>query len=236
MRLLHRLRLRRYLRLAFAVAFALAAGLAAAQPLPKPSPLAQRDLDAKGITYAEWLLFHGIREGNLDYVTAALRTGAQPEKARNPIGTLPALAVAVSSARASPKMVSLLVEHGADVNRRWTPKLASGEAPGSNYFPLYQAARHGNAEVVETLLQKGADVHARVSHGGTALHATFDVEIGKVLQRYGADLSARNRNGQTPLGNARRALAQQQKVDPKHAMRAKVEAFSAWLKSQGALE
>lgn len=222
---------------AFALsALVLTLGAALAQPLPKPSPLAQKDLDAKGITYAEWLLFHGIREGNIDYVRAALRDGAHPEKARNPIGTLPALAVAVSSPKSSTKMVSLLVEHGADVNRRWTPKLASGEAPGSNYFPLYQAARHGNAEVVETLLQKGADVHARVSHGGTALHATFDIEIGRVLQRYGTDLNARNRNGQTPLGNTRRVLAQHQKADPKNPMRAKLEAFSAWLKSQGAVE
>jgi ankyrin repeat protein len=208
---------------------------ASAQPLPKPSPLAQKDLDAKGISYDEWLLFHGIREGNIDYVRTAVKAGVHPEKARNPIGTLSALSTAVSSPRASPKMVSILVEHGADVNRRWTPKLASGDAPGANYFPLYQAARLGNAEVVEALLQKGADVNARVSHGGTALHATFDVEIGKVLQRYGADLNARKKNGETPLANAKRAAAQQ-KGDPRSPLRAKVEAYSAWLASQGAVE
>jgi ankyrin repeat protein len=220
------------------LAFALGAAVlapASAEPLPKPSPLAQKDLDAKGISYDEWLLFHGIREGNIDYVRTAVKAGVHPEKARNPIGTLSALSTAVSSPRASPKMVSILVEHGADVNRRWTPKLASGDAPGANYFPLYQAARLGNAEVVEALLQKGADVNARVSHGGTALHATFDVEIGKVLQRYGADLNARKKNGQTPLANARRAAAQQN-GDPRSPLRAKVEAYSAWLASQGAVE
>jgi hypothetical protein len=227
------------MRLAPILAFALGAVVltpASAEPLPKPSPLAQKDLEAKGISYDEWLMFHGIRDGNIDYVTAALKAGVHPEKARNPIGTLSALTTAVSSPKASPKMVSLLVEHGADVNRRWTPKLASGEAPGSNYFPLYQAARLGNPEVVEALLQKGADVHARVSHGGTAMHATFDVEIGKVLQRYGADLNARNRKGQTPLGNAKRVLTQYQKGDPRNPSRAKVEAFGAWLASQGARE
>ena len=218
-----------------AFALCLTPGATIAQPLPQPSPLAQKDLAAKGISYDEWLLFHGIREGNIDYVRAAFKSGVHPEKARNPIGTLSALTTAVSSPRASSKMVSLLVEHGADVNRRWTPKLVSGEPPASNYFPLYQAARLGNPEVVEALLQKGADVHARVSHGGTALHATFDVEIGKVLQRHGADLNARNKSGQTPLGNAKRALAQQ-KGDPRSPLRKKVEAFSSWLISQGAVE
>jgi ankyrin repeat protein len=236
-----------------AAALALVAGGSGfAQQLPKPSPLAQKDLDARGISYVEWLLFQGVRERNVDYITAALRAGADPDKARNPIGDLPALTVAVSSSSASVPVVSLLIEHGADVNRRWAPKIdcdkpdltpsqrlacRAGVAPEqpTSHFPLYQAARHSNAQVVERLLKSGADVRARVSNGNTALHATFNVEIGAVLLRYGADVNAKNKNGQTPLANAKRVLAQYEKL-PQHPMRLKMEAFYAWLKSQGAAE
>jgi ankyrin repeat protein len=234
-----------------AAALALVAGGSGfAQQLPKPSPLAQKDLDARGISYVEWLLFQGVRERNVDYITAAFRAGADPNKARNPIGDLPALTVAVSSSSASTAVVSLLIEHGADVNRPWAPKIdcdkpdllpsqrlacqgASGQP--TSHFPLYHAARHANAQVVEQLLKSGADVRARVSNGNTALHVTFDTQIGAVLLRYGADLNAKNKAGQTPLANARRVLAQYEKL-PTHPTRAKVQGFYAWLKSQGAVE
>ena len=227
------MRLRWSLRVRLVVAaLALAAGAgASAQELPKPSPLMQKELDSKGITYTDWLLFHGVRSGNADYITAALKSGADLGKARNPIGQLPPLMQAVSSPTARAEIVDLLVKHGADVNQRWTPKLATG-AQGSSYFPLYQAARHSNAETVEALIKHGADVKARVSHGGTALHNTFDVEIGRALARYGAEINARNNAGQTPLAIATRALAQQ----PTPQLRAKIAAFHAWLKSQGAVE
>jgi ankyrin repeat protein len=212
----------------------LAGGGGLAQEPPKPSPLVQKELAAKNISYHEWLLFHGIRERNADYVTTALRAGVDPNKARNPIGDLPALMVAVSTPSASATIVSLLLKHGADVNRRFTPK-AMGTVPTTGYSPLYQAARHSNAEAVEELLKSGADVRARAGNGATALHATFDVEIGRVLQRYGADLNAKNSAGQTPLANAKRVVVQY-KREPKHATRQKAEAYSAWLSSQGALE
>jgi hypothetical protein len=175
------------------VALALAAGTGAwAQALPKPSPLMQKELDGKDIPYADWLLFHGVRTGNADYITAALKSGASLDKARNPIGQLPPLMQAVSSPAARADIVALLVKHGADAK-------------------------------------------ARVSHGGTALHNTFDVEIGRVLARYGADLNARNNAGQTPLAIASRALAQLDKQSSPQ-QRAKVAAFHAWLKANGGVE
>jgi len=223
-----------WLRLVVAALALMASAGGSAQELPKPSPLTQKELDAKGIRYTDWLLFHGIRSGNLDYVTAAIKSGADVNKARNPIGELPPLMVAVSTPAARAEIVALLVKHGADVNRRWTPKsAAAGQASG--YFPLYQAARHSNADAVEALIKNGADVKARVSHGGTALHNTFDVEIGKVLLRHGAEINARNNGGQTPLAIAQRALAQLDK-QPNPQLRPKVAAFHAWLRSQGAVE
>lgn len=211
----------------------LAGGSGLAQELPKPSPLTQKELDAKGISYTDWLLFHGIRSSNVGYVTTALKSGADLNKARNPIGELPPLMVAVSSPGANAEMVALLVKHGADVNRRWTPKSATGQSGG--FFPLHQAARYGNAEVVEALIRHGADVKARTSNAATALHNTFDVQVGQALLRHGAELNARNKSGQTPLAVTRRAMAQLDR-QPNPELRPKVAAFQAWLKSQGAIE
>ena len=216
--------------LAFPLALFWSAGVPA-QELPKPSPLMQKELDGKGIGYNDWLLFHGIRAGNVGYVSAALKAGADLDKARNPIGDLPPLMVAVSVPAAGAEMVSLLVKHGADVNRRWLPK--SGAGQGS--FPLYQAARFSNAETVEALIKHGADVKARSSNGGTPLHNTFDVGIGQVLVRHGVEVNARNKTGQTPLAVTRRALSQLDR-QPNPELRPKIAAFQTWLRSQGGVE
>jgi len=211
----------------------LAAPDAPAQALPKPSPLMQKELETKGIGYNDWLLFHGLRAGNADYVAAALKAGASLDKARNPIGDLPPLAVAVSVPAARAEMVSLLVKHGADVNRRWASR--SGGAQGAGSFPLYQAARYSNAETVEALIKHGADPKARTSNGSTPLHNTFDVGIGQVLLRHGAEVNARNKAGQTALAITRRALAHLDQ-QPNPELRPKITAFQSWLRSQGAVE
>ena len=182
-------------------------------------------------------------------MNAAFRAGADLKTARNPIGELSAVMLAVSGSNASPQILALLVQRGADVNARWAPKSTCEKAeqtpsqrlacqtPGgpqaAGSFPLYQAALLGNADVVEQLLKSGADVRARVRNGNTALHATFDTRTADVLLRYGAELNAKNNDGLTPLGNARRvvALYERQPSDP---TRRKVESYAAWLRSQGA--
>lgn len=226
-----------------------AGGGSLAQDLPKPTASVQKELDTKGITYNEWLLFHGIRERNVDYINAAFRAGAELSKARNPIGELSAMMLAVSGQSASPKIVALLIQRGADVNARWAPtsmcdkadltpsQRAACQAPGgpqaAGSFPLYQAALLGNADVVEQLLKSGADVRARARNGNTALHATFDTGIADVLLRYGAEINAKNGNGLTPLGNARRVLSHYDR-QPSDPMRQKVQAYASWLRAQGA--
>jgi ankyrin repeat protein len=214
-----------------AAALALATA-ALAQELPKPSPLTQKELDAKQISYNDWLFFHGIRSGNLDWVNAAFKAGADLNKSRNPIGELPPLMVAVSTPAARREIVELLIKRGADVNQRWTPK-SGGQ--GGGFFPLYQAARNSNSEIVELLIQRGADVKARTANGNTALHNTFDADIGRVLLRHGAEVNARNKIGQSPLGVAKRAISMLDR-EPNPELRPKVVAYQAFLRSQGAVE
>jgi ankyrin repeat protein len=88
--------------------------------------------------------------------------------------------------------------------------------------------------VVEILIEHGADVHARVSSGETALFATYDVEIARVLVRHGADINARRASGESVLRLARR-FALQLKGSNSY-MRPQVATYEAWLESQGAVE
>jgi len=71
---------------------------------------------------------------------------------------------------------------------------------------LIDAARHGEAERVEKLLEQGADIRAHDSKGETVLHAVFsrrnwrlDLGLLILLLTEGADLEARDQRGWTPL-------------------------------------
>jgi ankyrin repeat protein len=73
---------------------------------------------------------------------------------------------------------------------------------------LVDAARRGEADVVQSLLSDGADVNAAQGDGITALHAAAEhghVDVAKLLISAGAELEATTRIGQyTPLHLASR--------------------------------
>jgi ankyrin repeat protein len=71
---------------------------------------------------------------------------------------------------------------------------------------LIDAARHGEVERVEKLLEQGADIRAHDPKGETVLHAVFsrrnwrlDLGLVMLLLQQGADLEARDQRGWTPL-------------------------------------
>lgn len=71
--------------------------------------------------------------------------------------------------------------------------------------PLMRAAYIGDAEAVEYLCSKGADVNIQNPRGDTALlNAAYynHVEIAKILLKYNADTTIRNRQGFTALDAA----------------------------------
>jgi ankyrin repeat protein len=82
--------------------------------------------------------------------------------------------------------------------------LSARDTDGST--PLHCASWKGHVEVVEALLDAGADIndHNQNGHWGTTpLHAAAhgnQKKVAEVLVGRGADLKARNLNKRTPLG------------------------------------
>jgi ankyrin repeat protein len=54
-------------------------------------------------------------------------------------------------------------------------------------------------ECVRLLAQAGANVNARDNEGNTPLHETFLTDVEEELLKLGADVNARNRDGETPI-------------------------------------
>jgi ankyrin repeat protein len=93
------------------------------------------------------------------------------------------------------EIIDLLVQHGADVNKR----------AGFNRSPLHMAAMSGFIQVVRALLRKGADPMACDDLNFTPLHyAAYGdhVDIARDLLGAGAKIEATAELGYTPLHTA----------------------------------
>ena len=91
----------------------------------------------------------------------------------------------------------MLLQAGAEVDAVSTAHRDAGT-------PLHLAARHlGNPEVVETLIEAGADMERRDGEGMTALHhaiaANPNEDVAAKLIELGASIKARDRRERTPL-------------------------------------
>ena len=65
--------------------------------------------------------------------------------------------------------------------------------------PLHLASRRDHVEVVRMLLKFGADVTARNKHGMTPLHLASQTEVAHMLLESSANVAARSETGWTPL-------------------------------------
>jgi len=211
----------------------------------------QKTLEQKGVTYEDWLLYEGLRLKNLEYVAAAIKRGADVNSARDWLSDQPPLFMAVSIDKQDPEIVRLLLQKGAKMATLWTPKLdldrpdispmqrfmasAAAKEENRDYFPLYHAALHSrSADVVNVLLEFGADVNAKTGNlGMTALFATYEIDVARLLLKHGANINARDVRGETVLKHAKGFYALN---SPDHWMRRQVDGYCNWLVANGAKE
>ena len=87
---------------------------------------------------------------------------------------------------------------------RYHPKLELRDREGKT--ALFAAGEYRNSdkegarvECVRLLVEAGADVNARDKEGNTPLHETFLTDVEEELLKLGADVNARNKDGETPI-------------------------------------
>ena len=82
-----------------------------------------------------------------------------------------------------------LINSGADVNYK----------NGLGYSVIHHAISSGNAELVELLISKGADVNAKGQFDRTPLHFAGNKSMAEILLAHGAYVDAQADQGETPL-------------------------------------
>jgi hypothetical protein len=91
------------------------------------------------------------------------------------------------------KLTVFCLNAGADANAQ----------QGAGYIPLHSAATLGNKEIVELLIQHGANVNKAddMSYITPLFNAVllYRTDVIKLLLKAGADINVRNSNGKTPL-------------------------------------
>jgi ankyrin repeat protein len=142
-----------------------------------------------------WSLEYTAIRGQTDVTKMLLAMGADP----NAIGTDGATPLDEAAFKGNLEIVRVLLAHGARMN-------AISKA-GTQ--PIHDAALGDSAEVIRELAMRGADINARTRDDAqTPLYiaaAMGKMKAVEALVALGADLTAKDAHGRTPLDAAERA-------------------------------
>jgi len=150
-----------------------------------------RDINGKINTDGDTYLIMASGKGNEQLVRTLLEKGADINRVNNNGHT--ALTMATTNGHIN--LARLFMEKGATLPER----------VGKD-TPLIKAAYGGNAEMIELLIAKGADVKAIGDNGGTALHAAAsfgNAAAVRVLLDHGADPAVENNDHEKPSDRAK---------------------------------
>lgn len=146
------------------------------------------------------LLDVALQNGQIETVALLLKRGANPNQPDSRGDTPLMWAIGrikneVPHERRT-QVLKMLLNAGAAPNMAAQSQYA--------YTPLIEAASLGQTDMVRVLLERGAVVNATNKVGQTGLHLAGNAEVAKLLLAAGANLSARDANGDTPIEYAMR--------------------------------
>lgn len=129
--------------------------------------------------------------GPPELALALLRCGADPNAtAGNQMNTT-TLYQAICN-RASPAMISVLLQNGADPNKK----------QDDGYSPVHMATSNGDVEALRLVLGAGGDANAQAINGATPLDFAVQkhhIDVARVLLEGGADPNLKDGKGQISL-------------------------------------
>ena len=143
-------------------------------------------------------MWHAAQNGHVEVVRLLIEHGADKDKAdmdQTYFGKETPLFTASRNGHLA--VVRLLISEGADMEK----------TNAVDWSPLYVATFGGHVDVVHYLLEQGANKDKTLNHCGmTPLHLAANlgyVTIATQLMACGADLNARDKNGEMPIDMAR---------------------------------
>lgn len=140
-------------------------------------------IDSWGFRHGPDLLT-AAKNGDIAQAREAIKRGARLDFGLN------SKALAMASMKGYTEIVKLLVENGADVNKKSDNGLTA----------LMHASIGGYLEIVELLIKNGADINAKDILGETALMASSKKGYGNIMDmliKNGADVNAKDDLGKT---------------------------------------